>query len=62
MKKFIEGSLYFAGTVIGFLALLGRTTELITHNEFKSIGVISILFLAFGFWVMQINNRYLENN
>ena len=57
MKKFIEGSLYCAGTVIGFLALLGRTTEVITHSEFKSAGAISVLFLALGYGFMKMNNR-----
>ena len=56
-KKFVEGSLYIAALVIGFLTLLGRTAEIITHSEFKTFGMISCIFLGGGYLFSRLGSK-----
>ena len=56
-KKIVEGSLYIAALVIGFLTLLGRMDEVITHIEFKTFGMISCIFLGAGYLFSRLGSK-----
>ena len=56
-KKIVEGSLYIAALVIGFLTLLGRTAEVITNSEFKNYGMISCILFGAGYLFSRLGSK-----